>query len=111
MKSFLLPKTELTADWPFSYSPRNFSEHQMILKNFARRCLNAFSKQTVGLLLRGVTIELKRYCGKDREAFKVHNKCGQATIPETRQCYGKLVRELKQTVNAAQDSKIPLICW
>lgn len=83
----------------------------MILKNFARRCLNAFSKQTVGLLLRGVNIELKRYCGKDRESFKVHNKCGQATITETKQCYGKLVRELKQTINAPQDSKIPLICW
>lgn len=39
-----------------------------------------------------------------------YSKCGLATLSETKQCYGKLVRELKQIINAPQDSKIPYIC-
>ena len=48
---------------------------------------------------------------KEREAFIVYNKCGGASIAETRSCNSQLVVELKQIINAEQDSKIPFVCW
>lgn len=115
------------------FSTRKYQNDLTRLKTFARKCLNAFSKQTFGLLLRGVSREMKRldfcsslwhrvqpinrsifplrYCVKEREAFLVHNKCGGATITETKQCHSQLVKELKQIINAEQDSKIPFVCW
>lgn len=61
------------------------------MKQFGKKCLNAFSRQTFGLLLRGVNNELKKYCSKQqlRNEFKKHNKCGAMAKKEVKTCMDK----------------------
>lgn len=75
--------------------------------------LAPFSKQIVGILLRGITTQIKIFCGPtaDREKLMSRAVCGNEDIENSHKCIDDFVKVLKGTMSLPVNERMPMCCW
>lgn len=102
---------ELTLTRRSTRARRLFRERIQCVRTYAKDCLSAFSKQVTGLLLRGISSQIKFICTTDRPTMLSRAKCGNSDLPHDHDCVDAYVSTLKGTMSLPVDERIPMLCW